>query len=323
MLWTPNSDARPDCTLRKRREIMRQKGRHWNRAWRERGGCWEISVCYLWLVLPSRFPLQSAVAQWNRVQANTLKLCCASDLPYASQQPTIVGLGVAHSRCNLWPPALPLPTLAFTQRDWCVGECSRVSQCVAGLRAASSFYIKSINASTFPTQEQHLTVSSSSGRDLWGQDKSSLDEYDNDSPSLLCIAALHKCMYWGCMLICVCVCVLVFLQAVKLSHWALLRDSIYYTFSITALIVVRGHRPMCKHSVHMMEWGDCGVTQMCHSFGIETKSLLSASAEMSTPKHMCAVQNLELRKIWIRFCDTWCHLKHNSRPGWWWTTMLP
>lgn len=38
-----------------------------------------------------------------------------------------------------------------------------------------------------------------------------------------------------------CVCVFL-LQAVKLSHWALLRDSIYYTFSITALIAVRGHR---------------------------------------------------------------------------------
>uniref|UniRef100_A0A7N8YCD9 Solute carrier family 24 member 3 n=1 Tax=Mastacembelus armatus TaxID=205130 RepID=A0A7N8YCD9_9TELE len=31
-------------------------------------------------------------------------------------------------------------------------------------------------------------------------------------------------------------------QAVKLSHWALLRDSIYYTFSIAALIVVRYNR---------------------------------------------------------------------------------
>lgn len=30
-------------------------------------------------------------------------------------------------------------------------------------------------------------------------------------------------------------------QAVKLSHWALLRDSIYYTFSIVALIVVSGY----------------------------------------------------------------------------------
>lgn len=28
------------------------------------------------------------------------------------------------------------------------------------------------------------------------------------------------------------------LQAVKLSRWAVLRDSIYYTFSVTALIVV-------------------------------------------------------------------------------------
>uniref|UniRef100_A0A8D3ADQ6 Solute carrier family 24 member 3 n=1 Tax=Scophthalmus maximus TaxID=52904 RepID=A0A8D3ADQ6_SCOMX len=31
-------------------------------------------------------------------------------------------------------------------------------------------------------------------------------------------------------------------QAVKLSHWALLRDSIFYTFSITALIAVRARR---------------------------------------------------------------------------------
>uniref|UniRef100_A0A3P9C532 Solute carrier family 24 member 3 n=2 Tax=Haplochromini TaxID=319058 RepID=A0A3P9C532_9CICH len=30
-------------------------------------------------------------------------------------------------------------------------------------------------------------------------------------------------------------------QAVKLSHWALLRDSIYYTFSVTALIAVRAY----------------------------------------------------------------------------------
>lgn len=36
-------------------------------------------------------------------------------------------------------------------------------------------------------------------------------------------------------------CLLGSLQAVKLSHWALLRDSTYYTFSVTALIVVRGH----------------------------------------------------------------------------------
>uniref|UniRef100_A0A3B4TKP3 Solute carrier family 24 member 3 n=1 Tax=Seriola dumerili TaxID=41447 RepID=A0A3B4TKP3_SERDU len=36
-------------------------------------------------------------------------------------------------------------------------------------------------------------------------------------------------------------------QAVKLSHWALLRDSIYYTFSITALIAVRAYRLMRVH----------------------------------------------------------------------------
>lgn len=55
-------------------------------------------------------------------------------------------------------------------------------------------------------------------------------------------------------LICVCV---FFLQAVKLSHWALLRDSIYYTFAITALIVVRGHGVTCTHCVDKAELSCC------------------------------------------------------------------
>uniref|UniRef100_A0A3Q3LAH4 Solute carrier family 24 member 3 n=1 Tax=Mastacembelus armatus TaxID=205130 RepID=A0A3Q3LAH4_9TELE len=41
-------------------------------------------------------------------------------------------------------------------------------------------------------------------------------------------------------------------QAVKLSHWALLRDSIYYTFSIAALIVVRYNRCTHKYTGHMI-----------------------------------------------------------------------
>uniref|UniRef100_A0A7N6B5L6 Sodium/calcium exchanger membrane region domain-containing protein n=1 Tax=Anabas testudineus TaxID=64144 RepID=A0A7N6B5L6_ANATE len=36
-------------------------------------------------------------------------------------------------------------------------------------------------------------------------------------------------------------------QAVKLSHWALLRDSVYYTFSITALIAVRTYTNTQNH----------------------------------------------------------------------------
>lgn len=38
------------------------------------------------------------------------------------------------------------------------------------------------------------------------------------------------------------------LQAVKLSYWALLRDSIYYTFSVTALIAVRAYRFSSKYT---------------------------------------------------------------------------
>uniref|UniRef100_A0A3Q3EWK7 Solute carrier family 24 member 3 n=1 Tax=Labrus bergylta TaxID=56723 RepID=A0A3Q3EWK7_9LABR len=41
-------------------------------------------------------------------------------------------------------------------------------------------------------------------------------------------------------------------QAVKLSHWALLRDSIYYTFSIIALIAVRDYRLVPYHS-HLVQ----------------------------------------------------------------------
>ncbi|MEQ2268051.1 hypothetical protein XENORESO_015058 [Xenotaenia resolanae] len=40
-------------------------------------------------------------------------------------------------------------------------------------------------------------------------------------------------------------CSLFILQAVKLSHWALLRDSIYYTFSIIALIVFIYDEKVC------------------------------------------------------------------------------
>uniref|UniRef100_A0A3Q3IP59 Sodium/calcium exchanger membrane region domain-containing protein n=1 Tax=Monopterus albus TaxID=43700 RepID=A0A3Q3IP59_MONAL len=41
-------------------------------------------------------------------------------------------------------------------------------------------------------------------------------------------------------------------QAVKLSHWALLRDSIYYTFSVTALIAVRANRIIHKKKTGRM-----------------------------------------------------------------------
>lgn len=111
MLWTPNSDAVPDCALHNHHEIMRQKGGCWNRAWRDGvlGDHLHISplhltsAFYLWLALHSRFPLQSTVVQWNRVQANTSRLCCAPTKPCASQQQTIPWLGVAHARCELCP----------------------------------------------------------------------------------------------------------------------------------------------------------------------------------------------------------------------------
>ncbi len=50
------------------------------------------------------------------------------------------------------------------------------------------------------------------------------------------------------------ICFLFSLQAVKLSHWALLRDSIYYTFAITALIVVRDFRLACDYTSHDQLW---------------------------------------------------------------------
>lgn len=81
MHWTPNSDAIPDCALRNRDEIMREKGERCDGALRAVGGAVRpsldqvpyLTVYYLWLALHSRFLLQSPIVQWSRAQTN----CCA------------------------------------------------------------------------------------------------------------------------------------------------------------------------------------------------------------------------------------------------------
>lgn len=163
------------------------------------------------------------------------------------------------------------PPLAYIQCERCVGECSSVSHCVVGSCVVSD-YIKSINTRalflrrTVPRNWlfQWLRFRRST------QELLCLHQYGNDargvSVTQRCISVTIR-VYELKLRAYFCerayLCVLVSLQAVKLSHWALLRDSIYYTFSVTALIVVRGHRVLCKYTVHMMEWGDRRNMQMC------------------------------------------------------------
>lgn len=87
-MHSKNRDAKPDCALRKRREITRQKGGGVEQTG-ERGG--------LGVVVAGNFAAFVTFGCFFRAgslhqtvgggaQANTRRLCCASELPYASQQ---------------------------------------------------------------------------------------------------------------------------------------------------------------------------------------------------------------------------------------------
>lgn len=149
--------------------------------------------------------------------------------------------------------------LTFHLRIYCcVGECYGVSHCTVGSCIVSD-YIKSIN--TPAPFLRRMVPCNWLFQWLWfrraTQELLCLHQYGNDvrgvSVSQCCInPSKDKCYYESVWIEAayLFLSVLIFfffssLQAVKLSHWALLRDSIYYTFSITALIVVRGYT--CKY----------------------------------------------------------------------------
>lgn len=105
-------------------------------------------------------------------------------------------------------------------------------------------------------------------RDSPGRGWSCAHEYGNDAEGTPPYRAhesepcAHLHMY---------VCVF-FLQAVKLSHWALLRDSIYYTFAITALIAVRGHGGHVHALTRQSRAAAAAAARMLGPrFGLETK----------------------------------------------------
>lgn len=190
----------------------------------------------------------------------------------------------------------------YIQCECCVGGCYSISHCIVGSRVASD-YIKSIN-----TWEPFLRrMLPCNWLFQWGQLESScvylsmlmmseafLYHSAASTPAGLCYCKSVWIEAANLVFVSVLICgfFLSPLQAVKLSHWGLLRDSIYYTFSIIALIAVRDRTFIFKYTDHMIKCGDCRHIHTKHirpiwecssflSFSINNQFAVSSSAESS------------------------------------------
>lgn len=148
-MHSKNRDAKPDCALRKQREITRQKGGGVEQTG-ERGGlggvgsgcCWEFCcVCYLWLLLQSRFPPPNSRRRSTSKHSEAL-LCVGAAICLSA---AAVGRPTGRpSRISRGVAAFKMRTLGGGR---CVGERAELllAACVVGFR----FCIKSIKTHAF------------------------------------------------------------------------------------------------------------------------------------------------------------------------------